>query len=334
MAVQDPGEGLSKEERQELRHRRQEEREQQRLGKQAERQRREALQEERSEERRAREARKTARRRKEEEAKAARRAQFGDLRGPSIVTHDLHLSDRPYAEKRPTLRRFGIKSLRRKEEPVRALDGVSLTVYRGEALGIIGSNGAGKSTLLRVLAGALPPDSGQVEVYSDSPPTLLALGLGFNRKLSGRRNIYLGAMATGMRKTDVEEIYQDVVDYSELGPAIERPVGNYSSGMFSRLAFSVAIQQKPDILLLDELMSVGDEAFRQKSGDSMQALLDQAGTIVIVSHGLAKLVGFCDRIAWMDQGRVMAVGDPEEMTKLYREHVGIVDQDLDEDDDE
>ena len=301
---------------------------------QAERQRREVVKAERAAERENREARKAARRRKDDELKAARRALLGDTPEPSIVTHDLHLAYRPYAEKRPTLRRGGIRALRKQAELVRALDGVSLTINRGEAFGIIGSNGAGKSTLLRVLAGALPPDSGQVELYTDTMPTLLALGLGFNRKLSGRRNIYLGAMAGGLRKSEVEEMYQEIVDYSELGSAIQRPVATYSSGMFSRLAFSVAIQQRPEILLLDELMSVGDEAFRKKSGESMQQLLAQAGTIVIVSHGLGKLTNFCDRLAWMDQGKVMAVGDPEEMAGLYREHVGVLDEGFDEDDDD
>ena len=129
-------------------------------------------------------------------------------------------------------------------------------------------------------------------------------------------------------------MYEEIVEYSELGPAIERPVATYSSGMFSRLAFSVAIQQKPDILLLDELMSVGDEHFRRKSSESREDVLAEAGTIVIVSHGLGKMAQFCDRIAWMDQGRVMAVGQPDEMATLYREHVGVLDTVLSEDDDE
>jgi len=325
VSSQNTGDGatLSKEERQALREQRQ-----------AERERRETLKAERAAGREARDARKAERLRKEEEARTLRRERIGENPTPAIVARDLHLHYRPYAEKRPTLRRFGLKSLKRKEEPVRALDGVTLTIHRGEAFGIIGSNGAGKSTLLRVLAGALPPDSGQVEIYGPAAPTLLALGLGFNRKLSGRRNIYLGAMASGMRRAEVETMYDEIVEYSELGSAIERPVATYSSGMFSRLTFSVAIQQQPEILLLDELMSVGDESFRRKSGESMERLLEKAGTIVIVSHGLGKLAKFCDRLAWMDQGRVMAVGEPKEMASLYREHVGIFDEELDEDDDD
>ncbi len=251
---------------------------------------------------------------------------------PAVVAEDLRIAFRPFMEKRRSIRRHGLKSLRRKPEVVVALDGVSVTVRRGEALGIIGSNGAGKSTLLRVLCGALPPDSGTVTVYARSAPTLLSLGLGFNRRLSGRRNIYLGGLAAGMRKARIDEMFDDIVAYSELGKAIERPVDTYSSGMFARLAFSVAIQSDPEILLLDEAMTVGDESFRKKSGDSMRALLEGAGTIVMVSHGLGRLQAFCDRLAWMDQGRFMEVGDPEEIIDMYRNHVGVAKPDIEDDD--
>jgi teichoic acid transport system ATP-binding protein len=251
---------------------------------------------------------------------------------PAIVAEDLRIAFRPFMEKRRSIRRHGFKALRRQPEPVVALDGVSLTVHRGEALGIIGPNGAGKSTLLRVLCGALPPDSGTITVYAKAAPTLLSLGLGFNRRLSGRRNIYLGGMAAGMSKARIDEIFDDIVAYSELGRAIERPVDTYSSGMFARLAFSVAIQSDPEILLLDEAMTVGDEAFRAKSGESMRGLLEEAGTIVMVSHGLGRLKAFCDRIAWLDEGRFRAIGDPEEITDRYREYIGVAKPEVEDDD--
>ncbi len=251
---------------------------------------------------------------------------------PAIVAEGLCIAFRPFMEKRRSIRRHGLRVLKRESEPVVALDDVSLTVRRGEALGIIGSNGAGKSTLLRVLCGALSPDSGTVTVYANSPPTLLALGLGFNRSLSGRRNIYLGGLASGLRKARIDEIFDDIVAYSELGTAIERPVDTYSSGMFARLAFSVAIQSRPEILLLDEAMTVGDEAFRKKSGDSMRGLLEEAGTIVMVSHGLGRLKAFCDRIAWLDKGRFMDVGNPEEITDRYRAHIGVAKPEVEDED--
>lgn len=240
-----------------------------------------------------------------------------------LVARDITVRFRPFAERRPMLRRHGLRALRRTSAPVVALDGVSLTVLRGQALGIIGANGAGKSTLLRVLAGTLPPDEGTVEVYASQAPTLLSLGLGFNRKLSGRRNIYLGGLASGLTREQIRGMFDDIVEYSELGDAIDRPMGTYSSGMFARLAFSIAMREEPEIVLMDEVLSVGDEAFKRKSGETMSALLERAGAVVMVSHGLGRLQEFCDTFAWLDRGKLMAVGPPREVATLYRRHVGV-----------
>jgi len=196
-------------------------------------------------------------------------------------------------------------------------------VARGQALGVIGANGAGKSTLLRVLAGTLPPDEGSVEVYAKQPPTLLSLGLGFNRNLSGRRNVYLGGLASGFTKVQIDEMFDDIVGYAELADAIDRPMGTYSAGMYARLAFAIAVRQEPDILLMDELLSVGDEAFKRKSGETMNLLLQKAGAMVIVSHGLERLRRVCDTFAWLDRGRLMLVGPPGEVIKAYRRHIGV-----------
>jgi teichoic acid transport system ATP-binding protein len=242
---------------------------------------------------------------------------------PALVARELMVRFRPYAERRPTLRRHGLKVLRRAALPVVALDGVSLTLVRGQALGVIGANGAGKTTLLRVLAGTLPPDQGSVVVYAHQPPTLLSLGLGFNRKLSGRRNVYLGGLASGLTTAQIDEMFDDIVAYSEIGDAIDRPMGTYSSGMFARLAFAIAVRQEPDILLMDELLSVGDEAFKRKSGDTMNFLLQRAGAMVIVSHGLERLQRVCDTFAWLDHGRLLAVGPPREIAAMYRRHIGV-----------
>lgn len=294
-----------------------------------------------AERRAARQAEREARRRAAREArlraasleKAAEvPAAVGEpLDEPAIVARHLTVKFRPFTERRPSLRRHGIAALRRREKPVVAVDDVSLTVFKGEALGIIGSNGAGKTTLLRVLAGTLPPDAGEVEVFSREAPTMLSLGAGFNRKLSGRRNVYLGGLAAGLQKSQIDAMFDDIVAYSELGDAIDRPTSTYSSGMFARLAFAVAIRRDPQILLLDEVFAVGDQAFKKKSAETMQRLLADAGTIVMVSHGLSRLRRFCHRLVWMDQGRVMAVGDADEIAAQYLSFLGISEEEAAED---
>jgi len=250
---------------------------------------------------------------------------------PIVVARDIRVEFRPYIEHRPTLRK-ALKPSRRKANTVVALDGVSLTINRGEAFGIVGSNGAGKSTLLKVLSGAMRPDAGSITLYGSSP-SLLALGVGFNRQLSGRRNVYLGGMAAGLRKAEIDERFDEVAEYADIGKAIERPVATYSSGQFARLAFSVSMLARPDILLVDELFAVGDEAFRVKSAKTMEQILHDAGTIVMVSHSLGRMQRFCDRVAWLDHGHVMAVGEPKEIIRQYRQHTGVNPEDVEGDDD-
>jgi len=251
--------------------------------------------------------------------------------GPALVGRNLTVRFRPFSERSPSLRSHGLRAVKRHEAPVVAVDDVSVTINRGEAFGFIGSNGAGKTTLLRVLAGVLPPDSGEVLVYGTQAPALLSLGAGMNRKLSGRRNVYLGGLAAGLEKKEIDEMFDDVVAYSELGDAIDRPASTYSTGMFARLAFAVAIRRRPQILLLDEVFAVGDQAFKKKSTETMEELLAEAGTIVMVSHGLNRMKLFCHRLAWMERGRLMAVGDPEEIAAAYLASVGITNEEAGED---
>ncbi|MFO7292968.1 MAG: ABC transporter ATP-binding protein [Actinomycetes bacterium] len=237
---------------------------------------------------------------------------------PAILVENVTVRFRPYIDKKPTLRR-SIANLRtRAVEEVVALDDVSFRVEKGEAFGIIGRNGAGKSTLLRVMARTLRPNSGKV-VVNGRASTLLQLGVGMNPELSGARNIYLGGLAAGLRKAEVEAIFDDIVEYAGLGDAIHRPVKTYSSGMFSRLAFSVSMHLNPDILLLDEVLAVGDAEFRDKSMKTMRQLLDRAGTIVFVSHSLNQVADFCDRAMWLERGRVRQIGDAEEVVAAYVE---------------
>jgi teichoic acid transport system ATP-binding protein len=235
---------------------------------------------------------------------------------PAIRAEHVSVSFRPYLDRKPTLRRALARGQAKRAE-VRALTDVSFTVERGEAFGVIGRNGAGKSTLLKVMAGTLRPDEGKV-VVTGRTSTLLALGVGFNAQLSGRRNIYLGGLAAGLNRKQVEEIFDDVVAYAELEDAIDRPVNTYSSGMFSRLAFSVGMHLNPDILLLDEIMAVGDLSFREKSIQSMEDLLARTGTIVYVSHSLKTVAEFCDRAMWLVNGEVRSIGRAEDVVDEYR----------------
>lgn len=234
---------------------------------------------------------------------------------PSILVEDLFVKFRPYVDRKPTLRRH--LGRRRAQEDVVALDHVSFTVEPGEAFGIIGRNGAGKSTLLRCIAGTLRPNSGKV-VVNGRTSTLLQLGVGFNAELSGHRNIYLGGLAAGMRKKEIDERYDDIVAYAELKDAIHRPVKTYSSGMFSRLAFSVGMHLDPEVLLLDEVLAVGDESFRNKSMQAMKDLLDRSGTIVFVSHSLDSVEEFCDRAIWLESGKIAAAGASSDVVVAYR----------------
>ncbi len=206
---------------------------------------------------------------------------------------------------------------RKRDDAVEALRGVSFDVSRGEAFGVIGRNGAGKSTLLRVLAGTLLPDEGRVKVKGRTS-TLLALGVGFNPDLTGRRNIILGSLAAGLTLKEAERIQPSVEEYAELGSAITRPLSTYSRGQQSRLAFAIARNLDPDVLLIDEVLAVGDEAFKQKTLADMRELLTRSGTIVFVSHALGIVREFCDRVLWLDEGETMQIGEPNQIVDAYR----------------
>ncbi len=242
------------------------------------------------------------------------------MTNPAIVAKGITVRYRPLVDRKPTLRRSLGRFQHRQVEEIVALDDVDLEIRKGEAFGVIGRNGAGKSTILRVMAKTLRPDEGTINVYGKTS-TLLQLGVGFNRQLSGRRNVYLGGLAAGLRKKEIEEKFDSIVDYADLGSAIDRPVHTYSSGMFSRLAFSVGMAIEPNILLLDEVLAVGDEAFREKSMATMRNLLVEAGTIVFVSHALTNVTEFCDRVAWLEDGQIRSIGPAGDVVEEYRDAV-------------
>ena len=240
------------------------------------------------------------------------------MRPTAILADRLTVQFRPYVDRKPTLRRSLARFRSREAREVVALDSVSFEVERGEAFGIIGPNGAGKSTLLRCMAGTLRPNSGRV-VVNGRASTLLQLGVGFNPELSGRRNIVLGGLAAGFRKAEIEAKIDSIIEYADLDGAIDRAVKTYSSGIFSRLAFSVGMHLDPEVLLLDEVLAVGDESFRDKSMESMRDLLKRSGTIVFVSHSLPAVADFCDRAMWLDGGGVVEIGEAASVVDSYRQ---------------
>ncbi len=235
---------------------------------------------------------------------------------PAIRLENVGVSFRPFVDSRPTLRR----GLKRAQETVVALKDVSFDVMPGEAFGVVGHNGAGKTTLLKVMAQTLAPTYGKV-VVNGTVSTLLSLGVGFKPQLSGRRNIYLGGLAVGLTRAEIDSLFDSIVDYAELRDAIDRPVSSYSSGMFARLAFAISIHLDPEIILLDEVLAVGDASFKEKSMTSMQEMLEQSGTIVLVSHSMSRVAEFCDRVVWIDHGTVRALGPAKEVVQQYGEAV-------------
>lgn len=236
----------------------------------------------------------------------------------AIEARDLRLEFRPYLDALPTLRKSIAKARHRAAQSVVALDGVSFEVAKGSALAIIGANGAGKTTLLRILAGTLRPDGGHLHL-NGRVSAVLGLGLGFNPLLSGRTNVTIAALAAGLTKGQIEKRFDDIVEYSGVGEAIHRPLKTYSSGMRSRLAFSVVMNLEPEILLLDEVLAVGDEAFRRKSKETMLSLVERSGTLVYVTHGLNGLAELCPTTLWMDGGRVRNLGPTDEIVDEYRQ---------------
>jgi len=197
-----------------------------------------------------------------------------------------------------------------------ALEDVSLSLRRGERLGVIGRNGAGKSTLLRVIAGILAPDRGSM-TRGPVSCQLLALALGFVPYLSGRDNAVLSGLLLGLRRREIVARLEAIREFSELGDFFEQPIASYSSGMNMRLAFSVAMQVEPDVLLIDEVLAVGDAEFQQKSGAALRERIHGGTTVVFVSHGDAQIRQVCNRALWIEHGRSVMQGDVDEVLAAY-----------------
>lgn len=235
-----------------------------------------------------------------------------------LEVKDVTLTYKFYKAK--ALKHFLLSKKVKKSQKFQALNSVSFNIKRGTNVGIIGSNGSGKSTLLRILANTLTPDSGSIKNTAKSV-SLLSLGVGFQADLTGHENVYLNGLLLGLSKDQIEERMNSIIDFAELGDFIYNPVRTYSSGMKSRLSFSIAINVEPELLLIDEIFSVGDEHFRKKSGKRMEQLIQDHRTVVMVSHSLDQIKKYCTQVIWIEGGKIMGDGEPEEIIEKYLQYV-------------
>ncbi len=243
---------------------------------------------------------------------------------PRIRVQHVSVTYRTSLDSAPTLKSTVLRLGRREKvvREIKALRDVSFEVPEGQVLGVVGANGAGKSTLMRTVAGILPPNSGRVEVHG-RVSTLLALGVGFNRKMTGRQNVVLGGLAAGLSREQLQEKYDEIVAFAELEDFMDMPMRTYSSGMYGRLAFAVAVTMEPEILLIDEALSVGDARFRKKSFRKMRQLCGEDRTILIVSHALGSIKELCDAAIWMHKGELRMWDDPELVVDAYTEFLEV-----------
>lgn len=244
--------------------------------------------------------------------------------GPAVKVQDVSITYRTTFERVPTFKSALVRLGRgeRAVREVKAVQNVSFDVDHGTTIGIIGANGAGKSTLMRSLAGILPPTSGRIEVHG-RVSTLLSLGVGFNAALSGKENVVLGGLAAGLSRKAIQERYEAIAAFAELGDFMEMPMRTYSSGMFSRLAFSVAVHMDPDILLIDEALSAGDASFKQKAADKMKELVTNSRTMFLVSHAMSSVRDLCNDAIWLDHGKLMMRGTPDEVIAEYTKFLQV-----------
>ena len=203
--------------------------------------------------------------------------------------------------------------------PVWAIQDFNLTVYPGETVGVVGHNGAGKSTLLKLLSRILVPTRGSIHIHGKLS-AIIELGAGFHEDLSARENVYLASSFLGLKKRDVDEMYEKIVDFSELAEHMETPVKYFSSGMQARLGFSIAIHVNPDVLLIDEVLAVGDADFQPKCKAAIQRFQEAGKAILFVSHDLESVKEICSRVIWMKHGQILADAEPEEAINTYLEH--------------
>lgn len=234
----------------------------------------------------------------------------------AITVKNLHIT---YRGIKKTSIRASWGKLKNKVELYQALKGVSFEVEEGKILGIIGKNGSGKSTMLRAIAGIFSPDKGSIDLHGNSI-SLLSIGVGFNKKLTGRENIFLSGMLLGFSEEEIAKKEQEIIDFADIGDFIDKAVKTYSSGMYSKLAFAITAILETDIMLIDEVLSVGDKKFKEKSYNKMKELIsDEHRTVIIVSHSLGTIAELCNQVLWLNEGEVKMIGTPEEVLPAYEE---------------
>jgi len=234
----------------------------------------------------------------------------------AIVIKDISKKFRIYHDKSSTLKERVLFSKRTKYEEKQVLQDISLSIEKGTTVGLIGQNGSGKSTLLKLISGIIYPDKGSIEI-NGRVSSLLELGAGFHPDFSGRENIYNNASIFGLSKKEIDKRYNQIVEFSELEEFIDNPIRTYSSGMYMRLAFAVAINVDADILLIDEVLAVGDANYQKKCMDKLKELKREGKTIVIVSHDTGSIEKLCDTVVWICEGRIKQIGEPRKVIDNY-----------------
>jgi ABC-2 type transport system ATP-binding protein len=239
-----------------------------------------------------------------------------------------HVSKEFVMRTEQNLKTFVLNGLRGSLEKntYKALESINLSVERGETFGIIGSNGSGKSTLLKLVAGIFPPTEGNIKVNGVVAP-LISLGVGFNPELTGRENVFLNSSLYGLTRREIKDIYPDIVEFSELDEFIEEPINNYSDGMRMRLAFSIVAHIDPDILLIDEVLAVGDEAFQEKCLNRIEKFRDEGKTILFVSHNAEQVREICSRACLIEDGRIQTIGSVDVVIDHYQMTAATIESD-------
>lgn len=241
-----------------------------------------------------------------------------ETRKPAVIVDDVHVEYRVLAtgkraREKDTQR--GLLKRGRQTRRVHALKGVTFTAYEGDSIGVIGTNGSGKSTLMRSIVGLTPTSQGAI--YASSRPSMLGVGAALIRDLSGERNVILGGLAMGMSMKEIEQRYDEIVDFAGIREYIELPMRTYSSGMTARLKFAIAAARDHDILIVDEALAVGDRNFRKRSQERIREIRDNAGTVFLVSHAMKAIRDTCNRVIWLNRGDLMMDGDPREVIRAY-----------------
>lgn len=258
-----------------------------------------------------------------DEPAAASTAEPAATAAPTVIVDDLHVIYRvvtPGSKKSNSSSATALgRVVRNKQRPsvqeVHAIQGVTFVAYEGDAIGVIGRNGSGKSTLMRAIAGLLPAEDGRV--YALGQPSFLGVNAALMNALTGERNVELGCLAMGMTRDEMRAKYDEIVKFSGIGEFIKMPMRTYSSGMNARLRFSIAAAKTHDVLLVDEALATGDRRFRGKSERRIKELRGEAGTVFLVSHSMKQIIRTCNRVLWIDEGKLRMDGDPETVVEAY-----------------